>query len=230
MAHKNFTLAALVIAGFYLYSCTTVAPVHATYEKAATLGKGDLELSGHYTNYRWEGETTNNNIGFKAGIGISENADIKIRYEKLMLPDEAQESDIKINYMSVIPKFSLVPDKLSIFLPVSMYSSLSKDENRSSTSKSYSVAAHLIRTFTSPSRKVDFSPSMNIEYLVNVGNRNEKSEGYFLMGLNLGAGLSTNLDRWAIRPEVGFLYNPAFIEGYWNFGVGLQFILPTGPK
>ena len=159
MAHKNFTLAALVIAGFYLHSCTTVAPVHATYEKAATLGKGDLELSGHYTNYRWEGETTNNNIGFKAGIGISENADIKIRYEKLMLPDEAQESDIKINYMSVIPKFSLVPDKLSIFRPAPRLRPIRKYP---------SDLSFLLPTFTRYSMFIDGEKSTVLEGEVNV--------------------------------------------------------------
>jgi hypothetical protein len=234
MTTKKFTLAALPLVCLHLSSCFSVAPVHGSYERAKTLGKGNLELSGNYTKYLVKGddgmENINNNIGFKAGVGLSDGVDIKVRYENLMPPNLDKNVDFGANYFSVIPKFSLMPGKLSLFTPISLYSFKTSNSTETEKSTSYSIAAHLIQSFTSHSNKVDFSPSLNLEYLINKGSNGEKTNGNFLMGLNVGAGFSDNLNKWAVRPEVGYLYSPDASTGFWNIGVGLQFILPTASK
>jgi hypothetical protein len=52
----------------FVYSCA-FAPVNNQYEKAGTLKKGNLELSGNYTRYSASGgggtESTNNTMGFR---------------------------------------------------------------------------------------------------------------------------------------------------------------------
>jgi len=84
-------------------------------------------VSGNYTKYMFTGETTNNNVGIKAGVGLSDRTDIKIRYEKLMVPDLNEDIEFRANYVSVIPKFSLIPGKLSLFAPISMYDFTSQE-------------------------------------------------------------------------------------------------------
>ncbi len=66
---KNLLLAAVTILPFLFISCATVAPVNTSYERAATLGKGGLELAGSYTHYTFSGDgesaAINNNYGGK---------------------------------------------------------------------------------------------------------------------------------------------------------------------
>lgn len=224
-------MAAITLSGFYLTSCVTVAPVHSSFEKAGTLGKGKVELMGSYTHHvvgvDGESEPINNNIGFRAGYGLTDKVDLKVRYENLMPVNKDPDIDFNASYFSLIPKFNFIPGKLSLFVPVSMYRFKSTSRSNTYTSSSYSIAPHLITTFTNPSNKVDFSPSVNAEYLFDAGGGDD---GNFLMGFNLGAGFSSDLRKWAIRPEVGYLFDPSEAGHIWNFGVALQFVLPTGKK
>jgi hypothetical protein len=65
------------------------------------------------------------------------------------------------------------------------------------------------------------------DYIINSG---EDVENDFLLGFNVGAGFSNNLNKWAIRPEAGYLFKPGEDIGFWNIGVGIQVILPTHKK
>ncbi len=50
-----------------------------------------------------------------------------------------------------------------------------------------------------------------------------------LWGLNLGIGISTDLDKWSFRPEIGFMKNIyKDAEGtMWNFGLAVSYIIPA---
>ena len=70
---------------FFFSSC--VVPVNTSFERAATLGKGNFEAGGsfsHYTGFS-EGESSSlhDNLGLRAGYGISDKVDLKIRYERI---------------------------------------------------------------------------------------------------------------------------------------------------
>lgn len=53
---------------------------------------------------------------------------------------------------------------------------------------------------------------------------NEMIDAFFLH-FTVGAGLSRDLDRWAIRPEVGAIFNPELGGTLLTFGVGANFSL-----
>ena len=230
MRKATLTIALLTTA-VYMTSCISIAPVHSSFEKAGTLGKGNIEASGSYSKYivgiDSESEPINYNIGFRAGYGVSDKFDIKLRYENLLLNEKVPGVDFKASYFSVIPKVNFTPGKLALFVPLSMYRFKSVENGDSYKSTSYSIAPHLITTFTSKNHTADFSPSVNVEYLFDT---EEDSEGNFLMGFNIGAGFSSDLRKWAIRPEVGYLFKPGDEGHIWNYGVALQFVLPTGKK
>jgi hypothetical protein len=232
MKQKNLLLAAGLLTSLSFFSCVTVAPVNAGYEKAGTLGKGNVELSGNYTHYivssEGESDAINNNYGFKAGYGLSDKFDLKLRYEKLMPVEQEPDSKFKVNYMSIIPKVSLVDKKLSLLVPISRYNFKDEDQDgKPIKDHSYSIAPQIIRTFTSKTNQADFSIGLKGDYIINSG---EDAENDFLLGFSAGAGFSNNLDKWAIRPEVGYLFKPGDGIGFWNIGVGVQFILPTHKK
>lgn len=42
-----------------------------------------------------------------------------------------------------------------------------------------------------------------------------------LFGGNLGLGISSDLDRWALRPEIGFLKNPGGEGTWWQWSLGV---------
>jgi hypothetical protein len=43
-----------------------------------------------------------------------------------------------------------------------------------------------------------------------------------LIAFNVGPRLSSNLDRWAIHPEIGFLFNPDADGYFFEFGLGIM--------
>ncbi|HJW15852.1 MAG TPA: hypothetical protein VJ499_01970, partial [Flavisolibacter sp.] len=196
---KNILIVAPAFIALFLFSCATVAPVNTSYERAATLGKGGLELSGSYTHYSFSGDgesaATNNNYGGKVGYGINDKMDIKVRYEQLVPVDMGPGSKIKVNYMSVIPKYSIKDKKIAFLLPLSRYNF--KDESEAGETfkdHSYSIAPQFIGTITDKKNKADLSFSVKGDLVINSEGSND-----FLLGFSGGAGISSNLDKWAIR-------------------------------
>ena len=223
MKQKLIYLLLLTVPEFFL-SCTLVAPVTNQYEKAATLKKGNTELMGHFTAYggsgNGESEAINNNFGFRFGYGLSDKVDLKFRYERLVPSDNIDDEARGANYFSLIPKFSLVPDKFSLLVPISHYSAKRNDVVNGEDDFDYSfssAAPHLIYTFTGAKNKTDFSLGLKADILFT------GDVGSVLLGATAGAGLSSDLNKWAIRPEVGILSigGGAFL----SYGVGLQFLL-----
>ena len=229
----SFTLSLFLILSILLFSCA-FAPVNNQYEKAGTLKKGNLELSGNVTGYSFTGggeiAGSNNNIGFRAGYGITDRFDLKIRYERLMpgsgfdAEDFTDGDEIKgVNYFSIVPKFALVPGSLSLLVPLSHYSFKEKIDSQETISSFNSIAPQLIYTWTNEKNKVDLSFGLKADGLFG-----SNGGGGVLLGTTIGAGFSSDLNKWAIRPEIGasFLGGGAFL----SYGIGFQFIIPKNKK
>jgi hypothetical protein len=230
MKQNYFLVAVPALLGVTMFSCVSVSPVHSSFERAATLGKGTIELMGNYTHYvatgGGESAASNNNYGARIGYGVAKNIDLKLRYEKLVPADEEDKATYKINYFSVIPKVSIVEKKLSFLMPVSRYNYTEDQSGEISKDHIYSIAPQLTGTLTSAKNTADVSFSVKGDYtLYSHGQGSD-----LFMGFNVGAGFSNNLDKWAIRPEVGYIFKPGEGGGWWSMGIGAQFILPTGKK
>jgi hypothetical protein len=211
----------LLVFFLFMASCSFV-PVTNHYEKAATLKKGGLEFSGNFTGNGitggGEAENINNNYGFRAGVGVSDRMDLKVRYEKLS-PSKSMKEDFKgASYISVIPKFALVPNKLSLLVPVSHYSYKELWDGEETKNTLNSIAPQVIYTLTNQKNKIDFTMGLKGDFLFGGDG------GGVIFGATAGAGFSSDLDKWAIRPEVGasFLGGGAFL----SYGVGLQLLIP----
>ena len=211
-----------------LFSCAFV-PVNNQYEKAATLKKGNLEFAGNYTacSISGAGESagSNNNFGFRAGYGISDKFDLKLRYEHLMPAnsfDKGFGGTSKINYFSIVPKLALIPEKLAFLIPLSHYSFKEESDGIENTSSLNSIAPQLIYTFGNINNKADFSMGLKADCLFGNGG------GSVLFGTTLGAGFSSDLSKWAIRPELGVSFFGA--GAFFSYGLGFQILLPKNKK
>jgi hypothetical protein len=221
MKHRNFLI---VIAFSVLAASCGFVPVNTQFERAATLGKGNVELMGGFTANNvsggGDGENINNNFGFRAGYGVYDKFDLKLRYERLT--PSGKDLDFKgADYISIVPKFELIPEKFSLLVPVSHYSyKYSYWDDKGEKEQLFSIAPQILYTFTNPRKTSDLSLGVKADYLFH-GNG---EGGGLLLGMNVGAGFSSNLNKWAIRPELGavFLGGGSFL----SYGLGLQYFFP----
>lgn len=208
-----------------LFSCSFV-PVNNQYEKAGTLKKGNLELNGNFTGNRvtvhGDAAGVNNNVGFRVGYGISDKFDLKLRYERLM-PVKGIDDEFKgASYYSIVPKFSMVPGKLALLVPLSHYTYKENLDGTETKEILNSIAPQFLYTLTGVKKKTDLTFGLKADFLFG-GDGEGDGGGAVIPGLTIGAGFSNNLDKWAVRPELGasFLGGGAFL----NYGIGLQFII-----
>lgn len=188
-----------------LGGCVSVAPVNSSFESAKTLGKGNVELAGNYSSYsmkgtNYEGEKesvkTNNNFGFRVGFGVSEKVDLKFRYERLIPADKENREEVKgVNYFAFTPKFAIYKKFIAGYTDMGMYTYRASDGSYSDVIWFASPRM----AFTYPSGKYfDLTLSPKLDFYFGSGTSVN-------WGVNLGWGLSSNLDRWAIRPEIGIM-------------------------
>lgn len=209
-----FLLALLVIA---TYSC---APVFSTLQSAKMAGKGNFEVAPHFTTTSSTSSTSSstsdggtrhvqNHYGFQLGYGISDQFDVIARYEYLGIANAGGNANI----FGIGPKASLLKDRIAAYLPVGF--AFGGDVNGI---EDFEVQPTVL--FTLPVGKyIEINPSVK----GIIGDD-------FYMAANLGLGLSSDFDKWAIRPEYGMLFNPGEEGHVGQFSIGLSFKLTKSPS
>lgn len=214
------------------------APVNLTYESARMLDEGQIELQGSYSRYyvlndeEVETANLNNNFGFAAGYGVSDKYTMKIRFEHMdMTPDfntifgddDGENDDIwndleKMNFFEINNRIRLKEDVLAISVPVGFYFYTSFDTENPSGFGYFSIDPRLYLTLFGSSDIFELTVSPKIHVLV---------AGFggiaAYPGISLGVGLSSDLNRWAIRPEIAY-------DRFLSFGVGASFNFNTVRK
>lgn len=195
-----FSAAVIVmISGCYAFS---------TFQSAKTVENGHWQVTGSYSTISFENNGssshTNDNLEVMFRSGAGERSDIGIRYARLLIDDIGD-----YNLISFEPKFMIVRDKLSFFMPISLYFGKNVSE-----SESFHISPGFIATF--PFNK-NFEASFSPRYMIYTDPNSDN-----LLAFNFGIGLSSNLDKWALRPELGYLFNPGNDGHYVQFGVGLS--------
>lgn len=188
-----------------------VVPINSTYESARMLKRGNFEAAGHYTRYIYsedgESEAVNSNFGLRFGYGITDRVDLKARYIRLAPEEEGSEG---VNYAEMAAKFQLAERWAAASLPVGLYFASEETEVVISPKFLFTYPANdqFEATFAA---KADIFP---------------EDEADLYLGFNLGLGISSNLDKWAIRPEVGVMVDPGESGASWAWGIGFSAILP----
>ena len=192
------------------------APINSTFESARLLDKGEIELQGNYSSYHGStfledgSSNINNNVGLAVGYGISDRFNMKFRYERMKIKAgdfEFLGEEIKlpvINYFEISNKFQLKQDKIAFSLPLGIYTTKLGESVR------FVLDPRFFFTFFQNEKfEVNLIPKAHIF----IGNG-----VVFMPGMNLGLGFSNDLNKWAIRPEIGF-------DGYFTYGVGANFYI-----
>jgi len=184
------------------YSC---APVFSDLQSAKLVGKGNFETTPNFTttSFSDEGETDHvqNHFGVQFGYGLSNRIDLKARYEYIAIPNE--DETLKANIFGIGPKISLLKDRIAAYVPVGFAVGGDVDGI-----DEFEIQPTLL--FTVPVGKyLEINPSVK-------GIIGEE----FYCAFNLGLGLSTNLNRYVIRPEYGILLNPGESGMVGQFSIG----------
>lgn len=192
--------APFIIAILFLSNC--VVP----YESARMLPKGTSEVKASYSNVRFydgaDSGNLDNGLGIGVGYGITGKINVKLRYEHL------SSSDGNINFLGVGPKLALKPNRIAAALPVGWYF-----DGDGST---WVLSPMLLFTLPNASNTFEATLGARSDLFFEV-------ESGVLFGLNLGFGWSKNLDRWAIRPDLGVIFGFENSGANLSFGVGASY-------
>lgn len=208
---KSFLAILVVLEGLLSISTTSLAQYSSGFQGAKSAGKGNTEMTAHYSNvgasYNGESDKVFNNFGFQAGVGMSNLTEIRVRYDRFNFHEGSGEG---VNTLMVGPKFSSESGKFAFYLPFGFNFGNEVDKN-------WMVDPTLIFSFPLGEKvNLNLSPG----YLVSLEEGAGIDDG--LLKLNLGFGVNFG-DGWVIRPEGGLLYFVSDFDGnFYNFGLGIS--------
>lgn len=209
--------------GGFVSSCFT--PINLEYDSARMLRKGSTEVQASGSAYGFfsggSAGLLNTNVGGKLGIGLTNRYNIKLRYEKYFYPSfEGLGLDLFANsYVELDNKISFNErGRFALSLPLGFYmwnpSLLDETSDLSNRLAFIDFKPKALFTFGN-SQTFEFTiiPKCHINFTPN--NNEAQSPIRVSPAVSFGAGLSTDLDKWAIRPEIGL--EQFFISGGLGF-------------
>jgi hypothetical protein len=183
----------ILVLGVSLSAGGCFLPPAANVQDARTVGKGQVRAAGYWSGLNdtdaSEGESAKlaDEFGGIVGVGVSESAELQLRLERL---DYAEESD-GYQFVSFSPKFGLVADRLAVMVPIGLY--FGEDVEWQET---FQIQPAIIGSVP-VSEKFEVNMSGRVALPFN-------SDLYTWGILGFGVGLSSDLDRWAILPEISY--------------------------
>lgn len=209
---------ALLIAPFLIESCAVVP--FSELQSARTVGEKNIEITGYYSTIQQvaeepEGgeknsEGVQDNFGIQGLYGVSDKFDIGIKYEHLMVNEDFGGDNYDI--VGIIPKYSIVEDKLAFAIPVGTGFGEGIDNI-------WGVYPTILATLPIEKDIVEFTIAP--KYLIFICDGCETN----YVALNFGFSFSEDLNKWAIRPEFGMLYDSEdFSSGHnAHFSLGFSY-------
>lgn len=205
--------------------------VMQTHESAKMVKKNEIEASANYSFYKNLSSADpsyikNHNLGVRTTYGISEKHNIGLRYQYISdknapYYDGMNYSGINyedfiefqiefhetnhIHFIEINHKISLKKDKIAFSTPIALH----RATNNTSIKTLVELKPRFYFTFANKKNTIDMS-------IVPQG-RFGLIGGVPLAGipsLSLGMGFSSDLDKWAIRPEISY--------DYWTIAVGVS--------
>jgi hypothetical protein len=217
------------------------APVNLSYESAKTLNEGQAEVQGSWSQYYAMNDSThqttrlNNNFGGSFAYGITDKYTMKLRYEYMnfspMFKDIfGENSDLSsdlsaltsMSYFELNNKIKLVKNNFSVGLPLGLYI-YNKSLFHESDSTGNKSGLGLGWVCFDPKFYISFFRKTKV-FELTVIPKAHVMFGYFgayaQLGISMGMAFSSNLDRWAIRPEIGYDKFLSFgVSGCYNFNI-----------
>ena len=191
----------LVVLGCGSVLAVGCAPVFSDLQSAKLVGRDRVEITPSYSSVSSSGEDgghVQNELGLQMATGLARSLDLRARYVRVE----------GVNVVGFGPKVGVVKDKVALALPVGFAFGEDVDSAES-------WAIHPTLLLTAPvNRRVELNASTKA--LIPF------SEGDTLVAFNLGAGFG-DLERWALRTEVGMLFNPGESGHFTQVSVGFTY-------
>ena len=212
------SLAAVSILAFVALGSGGCAPPFSELQSAKLVDEGDFEIAGHYSAVSLHLEIEDgdkdggedgriqDDIGLQLAYGLTETMNLRFRYEYI----DAGDSLIIAHAIGFGPKFSLAEDVIALYVPIGF--ALGDDVKTEDTWQ-----LHPTILLTSTHGDV-LELNASVKYILTFAEGRDD-----LMAFNLGLGLSSDLERYAIRPEGGLLIDPGEDSYYWHFSIGFSF-------
>jgi hypothetical protein len=183
---------------FAIALVTGCAAPFADLQGARLAGKGRMQITPSFSTVSYsapgESEELQREYTVQIAGGVTDNVELRARYTRIA-PPGGSDGEGGINVIAAGPKFAVLPGRLAVGLPVGL---------------AFGDGIEAIQTTQfHPTVFLTVPVGRNVE--VNLSGKALLPNAAF--AANLGLGLSTNLDRWAVRPEFGVLKYPDG-EGY----------------
>jgi hypothetical protein len=180
---------------------TGCAPVFSELQSAKLAGRGHHEFAANATRVSFSSDDNSDGagqteLGLQYAAGVSDRVDVRARYVLVE----------GVHVVGVGPKVGLIRDRLAFSVPVGL--GLNADD-------SLQVHPTLIGTL-SASRDLEVNAS--VKYLIPL----TENGGDNLVAFNVGLGIGS--DRFKLRPEVGFMWNPGKEGRFAQFSLGMSFL------
>lgn len=179
---------------FIIFGTQSCLPVFSEMQSARLVGRGNAEITPYISAASiaedGDSEGIQNEAGVMAALGVGEKMDLRIRYVNVW--EKGGAFGDGISALSIGPKFSLMENRIAAYLPVGRALG-------NSTSDSWEFLPTML--FTVPVIENKLEVTLSPKYIFTFC---EDCQDY--VALNLGLAISSDLSRWAIRPEYGHLY------------------------
>ena len=196
----------LLIILVFLAGCS--APF-SDLQSAKLVGKGKAEITPSFSSVYMDSTDTRhvqNHLGLQTAYGMSDKVDFRLRFERISIDKDGEEP---VNVIGFGPKIGIVEDTLALNLPFGFAL-----HDNADISKSWEFHPTLLLTLISGNL---FEVNTSAKALIPLNRENAET----LVAFNLGTGISTNMEKWAIRPELGLLLNPGEDGHFMQFSIGL---------
>jgi hypothetical protein len=200
------SIAACCICALAASAC---APVFSDLQSARLAGPGRVEVTPTASTVDFtdedESDDVQNEFGVQVAHGVHERVDLRYRYVAVDVDGEI------VNVVGFGPKVGLVKDHLALALPVGFAFGSGID-----SSESWEIQPTLIGTLP-VTRNFDVTAAGKVIYPFAA----EEPETFVALNVGLGLGPS---DKWVVRPEVGFLWDPGEGGHYRHLSIGFSYL------
>jgi len=189
------------------------APTFSELQSARLAGPGRVEVTPSYSSVSFseDGETdkVQDHVGIQLATGLSDGVDLRFRYEYIDLDADG------IHVVGMGPKFGLIRDRAALYLPVG--TGIGADVQSGDLFQFQPTALYTLPVSSQFELTASGKAILWLDRDVDD-----------LLGFNLGAGISSDLTKWAIRPEGGILINPGEEGRFWHVSVGFTYYADRG--
>lgn len=192
------------------------APPFSAMQSAKLAGRGKFEVTPLFStvSFSAEGETEHiqNEYGIQGAYGLADRFDVQLRYEFISFEYEDPYTgplSASANVIGIGPKIGIYRDMFAFCSPIGFAFGGDIEE----VSETWQIHPTLVITLPI-GNSFELNPSSKA--LIPLSG-----DGDILLAFNLGAGISANLRKWAIRPELGFLVDPGEEGHFTHFSIGI---------